>query len=298
MTSSTPFKSVNEHVDEFLETYLKQWFAKGGELPPLFIFISGPQGSGKSYTSEHVYQWLQSHYGDSKTVARASIDDFYWTYREQQRLNSLYKKNKLLQGRGLPGTHDMGLLYDCMSAVLQKRGNREDYQILELPVYDKSSHNGEGDRSTTTRKIKPPVDIFILEGWFLGFEPVLCGDNEDDLGKMPMPLNMEEINGKLFQYSDLLWCNPEVKSLGIVFDVDEITNVYMWRIEQEHALIQERGTGKTDQEVHTFVNKYMPCYRSYYEPMVHGEKLGSVANLTLGIDIHRRVYSIKTRSIE
>ena len=47
-----------------------------------------------------------------------SIDDFYLTHKDQEALNDQFDDNDLLQGRGLPGTHDMKLLGDCLRAIL------------------------------------------------------------------------------------------------------------------------------------------------------------------------------------
>lgn len=152
----------------------------------------------------------------------------------------------------------------------------------------------KGDRSERVMKCKVPVDICILEGWFLGFTPLLSTEDEEPL----LTGDMVDINAKLFMYSDLMWNNPEINSLGIVFATDHISNVYKWRTDQEHETIRIHGNGMTDEQVVKFVDRYMPCYKLYYNNFVHSEKLGSVATLTMGIDIDRNLYYTKTRCIE
>lgn len=285
-------KEILDYTIEFLDKYVPEWFETGNKSP-LFIFFSGPQGSGKSFTSIQIYDHLVEKYGDTKSVNFASIDDFYLTHEDQLKLNEQFSGNKLLQGRGLPGTHDMKLLQEVLNIIFNN-DQHPDKKTVTLPKYDKSQYNGEGDRCPTGQKVKLPVDIFILEGWFLGFNPLLQGIDNNDL----LTGDMVDVNAKLFMYSDLLWRNPEIKSLGIVFTTDDINNVYGWRLQQEHELLSKVGRGMSDEQVHAFVDRYMPSYKLYFNDFVHSEGLGSIATLTLGIDSDRKVYSTKTRCIE
>ncbi|EJS43572.1 YGR205W [Saccharomyces arboricola H-6] len=285
-------KEILDYTTEFLDKYIPEWFETGTTYP-LFIFVSGPQGSGKSFTSIQLYNHLRQKYGDEKSISFASIDDFYLTHDDQLKLNEQFKNNRLLQGRGLPGTHDMELLQDILNKIFN-HDQHPNQETVTLPKYDKSQFNGLGDRCMTGQKIKLPVDIFILEGWFLGFNPILQGIENNDL----LAGDMVDVNAKLFMYSDLLWRNPEIKSLGIVFTTDDIKNVYEWRLQQEHELISKVGKGMTNEQVRAFVDKYMPSYRLYFNDFVHSESLGSIATLTLGIDSNRKVFSTKTRCIE
>lgn len=285
-------KKILDYSIEFLDKYIPEWFETGNK-GPLFLFVSGPQGSGKSYVSIQIYNHLMETYGGEKSISFASIDDFYMTHEDQLKLNKQFSNNKLLQGRGLPGTHDMSLLQEVLNIIIN-HDQHPDQKTVTLPKYDKSQFNGEGDRCPTGQKIKLPVDIFILEGWFLGFNPVLQGIDNTNL----LTGDMVDVNAKLFMYSDLLWRNPEIKSLGIVLTTDNISNVYDWRLEQEHELISKVGKGMSDGQVHAFVDRYMPSYKLYFDEFVREESLGSLATLTLGIDSKREVFSTKTRCIE
>lgn len=286
-------ESVMDTTLEFVDKYVPQWL-ENKPKEPLIIYVSGPQGSGKTYTSKKLYEHLVRKYGDSKSIAYVSLDDLYLTHEDQLKVNEQYKGNKLLQGRGLPGTHDMPLLNKVLQNILQGTGEKEDSEYLHIPRYDKSKFNGEGDRSELVMKCKAPVDICMIEGWFLGFTPLLSTEDEEPL----LAGDMVDINAKLFIYSDLMWNNPEINSLGIVFATDHISNVYEWRKEQEHESININGTGMTDEQVVQFVDRYMPCYKLYYDKFVHSERLGSIATLTMGIDIDHNLYYTKTRCIE
>lgn len=298
-----------EYCLEFIDMYIPQWFDKEID-EPLFILISGPQGAGKTYTTQEIYEHLQKEYPE-RNIVKMSIDDFYLTHEDQLLLQKEYPNNKLLQGRGLPGTHDMKLMNNVLQSILQQKGNCNSAEISNVhssghikeekdksegdgdnivcvPCYDKSKFNGEGDRLPETQKYKLPIDIVLFEGWFLGFTPTL-----DDLEG-----DMIDVNAKLFMYNDLIWNNPEISSLGINFATNDIKNVYNWRLQQEHDTIKASGSGMTDEEVVKFVDRYMPCYKLYYPQFIQQEKLGSVATLTLGLDIDRNVYSMKNRYIE
>lgn len=289
-------KSVLEHTFKFLDLYVPQWFEKrdlSQDKSPLFILLSGPQGSGKSYTAQFVYKYLLEKYGESKRVVQMSIDDFYLTHEDQKEFSDKFADNKLLQGRGLPGTHDIPLLSKCINALI----SGEDSKVI-LPQYDKSKFNGEGDRCVKGKEVTLPLDIVVLEGWFLGFSPILERQEISTNPHLQSSAEMVQVNANLFFYKDMLWNNPEIKSLGIVFAADDIHDVYKWRLEQEQALRKTTGEGMTDEEVKKFIDRYFPCYQLYYDDLVSGEDLGSIATLTLGIDLQRTVYSAKERCIE
>lgn len=289
-------KSVLEHTFKFLDLYVPQWFEKrdlSQDKSPLFILLSGPQGSGKSYTAQFAYKYLLEKYGESKRVVQMSIDDFYLTHEDQKEFSDKFADNKLLQGRGLPGTHDIPLLSKCINALI----SGEDSKVI-LPQYDKSKFNGEGDRCAKGKEVTLPLDIVVLEGWFLGFSPILERQEISTNPHLQSSAEMVQVNANLFFYKDMLWNNPEIKSLGIVFAADDIHDVYKWRLEQEQALRKTTGEGMTDEEVKKFIDRYFPCYQLYYDDLVSGEDLGSIATLTLGIDLQRTVYSAKERCIE
>lgn len=289
-------KSVLEHTFKFLDLYVPQWFEKrdlSQDKSPLFILLSGPQGSGKSYTAQFVYKYLLEKYGESKRVVQMSIDDFYLTHEDQKEFSDKFADNKLLQGRGLPGTHDIPLLSKCINALI----SGEDSKVI-LPQYDKSKFNGEGDRCAKGKEVTLPLDIVVLEGWFLGFSPILERQEISTNPHLQSSAEMVQVNANLFFYKDMLWNNPEIKSLGIVFAADDIHDVYKWRLEQEQGLRKTTGEGMTDEEVKKFIDRYFPCYQLYYDDLVSGEDLGSIATLTLGIDLQRTVYSAKERCIE
>lgn len=135
---------------------------------PLFVAIQGPQGSGKSYLTSLVQSTLTSPPA-KLNVAALSIDDLYLPHRSLTALAKTHPENHLLKGRGQPGTHDVSLGAEILDAL--KLG----LHAVELPRFDKSLFNGEGDRlpiDGTGIIIHPPVDVVIMEGWCMGFSPI------------------------------------------------------------------------------------------------------------------------------
>lgn len=158
---------VSQHILTLLQTTQRR---------PLFVGLQGPQGSGKSYTSK----LLQDHLSSPPLglrVAVLSIDDLYLPHAALRSLAKSNPGNRLLHGRGQPGTHDVDLGLRIFAALAECQFD------VELPRFDKSLHNGEGDRlpidgSGVIIKQPPCLDVVILEGWFVGFYPITQAELE------------------------------------------------------------------------------------------------------------------------
>ena len=113
-------------------------------------------------------------------VVAVSLDDFYHTYETLQKIRESNPGNALLEGRGLPGTHDLPLMAEKLRALrdihvghdptLSHRNVRR--VEVTLPLYDKGAHSGLGDRRERGTVVRPPLDVLIVEGWCLGFQPL------------------------------------------------------------------------------------------------------------------------------
>ena len=145
---------------------------------------------GKTYLTEHLTSVLNSP-PHSLSVAVFSTDDLYHPHAQLAALAAAHPENKMLQGRGLPGTHDLPLGRSLLNTLLSAGGRPTQaaertpeeidpplgYQprpLLYLPTFDKSQFGGEGDRApeSSWNPVHGPVDVVILEGWSLGFRPV------------------------------------------------------------------------------------------------------------------------------
>lgn len=290
--------NVVERTIEFIKPFLAQKLtSKTGK--PLVLGIEGPQGSGKTTAAKNIKEALQKLY-PTCNIVQFSMDDFYLTYNEQQQINLKNPSNKLLQGRGLPGTHDVSLLLNIFQKLLANNG---DDSPICIPVYDKSAYLGKGDRLPESQWtiINSHVDLIIFEGWFNGYVSIT---NEDELvnkwnsikiSQAPKFDSVESshikvINKNLLNY-EKIW---NLFDLFVCIKTSNINNVYKWRLQQEHELIRKKGIGMTDFEVELFVNRYMPIYYLYYDRLSITEC--RLKSLELNIDISRTLLYSKNQS--
>lgn len=244
---------------KFIELALDSY---NSSSPPLVFGISGPQGSGKTYLAEHLKLQISEKYPNLKCI-KFSMDDVYLTNADQKALTnrSIDVNNKLLQGRGLPGTHDVEICVDVMQKLRSGRATA-------IPVYDKSSFAGEGDRVSFIPVTEKP-DVVIFEGWFNGYSPLdedqvrlkyLTSDMKTSTLPIHKLFHVEDINKNLQNYVKI-W---SLFDYFIFIDTD-FTNVYKWRLEQEHNMIKETSSGMTDLQVKEFIDRYIPVYELYYQ---------------------------------
>ncbi|EAU91584.2 D-glycerate 3-kinase [Coprinopsis cinerea okayama7 len=238
---------------------------------PLFVALQGPQGSGKSWVSGE----LQKELGkgtDALRVVVLSIDDLYLPHSGLVSFANSHTHNRLLQGRGQPGTHDIGLGIEILSGLKVGRDK------VRLPRFDKSRFNGEGDRvpveDSPVVEQPPRVDVVIVEGWCVGFRSLSDQELsarwetwEQERTKLEIPeelctlRDIQEINESLKQY-DALWDFFDVfvqAGLGLPPSAAEgrsrYSIIYQWRLEQEHYMkAKNGGIGMSDQAVKAFVD--------------------------------------------
>ena len=103
--------------------------AKTAETPPLVGF-SGCQGSGKSTLVALMAKVMREVYGVSTVVL--SLDDFYLTKAARAALAESI--HPLFATRGVPGTHDLALLNEAISALRQSGPGG----AVHLPAFDKA----------------------------------------------------------------------------------------------------------------------------------------------------------------
>ena len=201
------------------------------------IGLSALPGTGKSTLGK----WLErsSSSLDFK-IAVISLDDFYLKSKD---MSQVVSNNPWNVSRGYPGTHDIQLIIDKLFQW-KKTG------LLNVPVFDKSLRNGLGDRSYW-RKDNP--DILILEGWFLGVNPILDIYSHNEL--INPSLNHKEIQyrkkiqNNLKYYSDIwklidrLW---HLKPLEFKFS-------NKWKIGQENEMFIKRGYALKDKSLYNFL---------------------------------------------
>ncbi|KAK6344346.1 hypothetical protein TWF696_007985 [Orbilia brochopaga] len=245
---------------------------KSSEAPrrPLIVGLTGLQGSGKSHLVSSLATTLSSRPHNLR-VAVFSIDDVYHPFSKLEELRLSHPENKLLAHRGEPGTHDLVLARETLDNLLAGRDT-------SIPSFDKSLNDGKGDRVPRDqwRVVQGLVDIVIFEGWCVGFRAIDDGEVETKWRKAK-----EADVGVIGEHSlaDLLWVNEQLRAYDVLtnqfdafvhLDAQELSYVYNWRLEQEHAMITVKGTGMTDEQVVEFINGYIPGYELYLDRVREG----------------------------
>jgi len=301
MTSTSAYppavQAMAYHVLQCLLSHRVQasFTSSRSRLPPLFVGVQGPQGSGKTFLTSRLRSVLTSP-PHSLSVAVLSIDDLYLPHAELVALAEAHPHNRLLHGRGLPGTHDVALGGAVLRALktinnvdADAGGGGRDVPVpvreVALPVFDKSLFNGEGDRRVDqTVVMRAPVDVVLLEGWCVGFYPVQREVVEarwqapvpglDDIGfDMQAIASVEdvlEVNGLLGAYVEW-WqaLDTFIQIRGPSSSRHAI--VYRWRLQQEQDMkAKNGGQGMTDEQVKTFVDRYIPGYVFFEDGVRNG----------------------------
>ena len=195
---------------------------------PLMVGINGSQGSGKSTLAALLALMLHEKHGlDTVTL---SLDDFYLTRDARARLAE--QVHPLLATRGVPGTHDVPMLRDCLSTLRKL----EPGEHCRLPRFDKAADDRAGEASWPG--VPGPVDVVILEGWCVGSAA------EPDAG-LEVPVNELEAerdaDGRWRRYvnerlrTDYAAVFAELDAL-VFLQAPDFESILRWRIEQEQKL--------------------------------------------------------------
>ncbi len=116
---------------------------------------------------------LSSHFGIRAETL--STDDLYLDFDGLQALAARFPDNGMLQGRGLPGSHDVLMGKDLLQRIIdvggRSAGHSSSAEEILFPVFDKSAHAGFGDRSAAGRNVRSGFDVLLFEGWSQGFMP-------------------------------------------------------------------------------------------------------------------------------
>ena len=192
----------------------------------LLVGISGSQGSGKSTLAGLLVQLAQSVL-QLKAVS-LSIDDFYLTRAARHKLAEAV--HPLLATRGVPGTHDVELARQTLTALGQPGE-------VAIPRFDKAADD-QVDPENWPR-VAGPVDLVILEGWCLGIDAQAAEAlnqpvNELERHEDPDALWRGFVNERIREdYNDLY---AQIDFL-IMLKAPGFEQVLNWRQQQEDKLV-------------------------------------------------------------
>ena len=201
------------------------------------IGISALPGTGKTTLGK----WLEaiSLKLDFK-IAVISIDDFYLPSDE---MKLAIKNNPWNVSRGFPGSHSVKLMHD---KLLNWKISGE----LNVPVFDKSLRNGLGDRSYW-RSDNP--DLLIIEGWFLGVEPLSIDIDEQRIKSLNLSnhesIYIFNIQKNLYSYLDVWGLLDNIWHLKPL----KFEYMNMWKLNQEKEMLSQKGSALQDEKLSNFL---------------------------------------------
>ena len=217
----------------------------------MLLGINGAQGTGKSTLADFLALELREQH--RWRVAVLSIDDFYLTHDERRELAA--QVHPLLATRGVPGTHDVEMMSECIERLQTLRTGH----TASLPRFDKSSD----DRADPSQWpiVEGPIDVIILEGWCVGSMP----QADDELIEPVNGLERDEDPEGTWRRHVNEWLasnyQPVFEKLdALVFlEAPGFDAILRWRTEQEHRLRQTSPEGSTimdDASLRRFIQHY------------------------------------------
>ncbi len=278
---SEPFRDKIGQLNNFyipmceriVENFLKDRKTK-------IIGLTGGQGSGKS-TISHILKIILKEGFNLNTVI-FSIDDFYKTLKQRKEMS--LKVSPLFLTRGVPGTHDVKLLKNCLYKLKSLK-----FSQISIPRFDKANDDRMNKRNW--QKIKKKPNIVIFEGWCVGITAQKNKDLIAPINKLEKDKDKKRIWRKrvnkelkneyktLFKFIDYL----------IFLKVPSFEHVYKWRLLQEKKL-KATSRGKktmTDKEIRNFI--------MFYERLTKHmlKNFHKVAETTINIDKKHMLKKIK-----
>lgn len=288
-----------------------------GRIRPLIVGLQGPQGSGKTTLTRQLVDTLGKPTSPDERplrVAVFSVDDLYLPFAGLQSVAQRNPGNVLLEGRGQPGTHDIELgskVLSALTAINEDSDGRS--RTVSLPIFDKSQNDGRGDRSKKTVAVNAPLDLVLFEGWCLGFRSLQPSELDHRYLKQQLqeeasapaffikhPLahircineNLRRLEAEWYPHIDafvqLIPTSAGANASGQY--TSSLSTVFDWRLQAEHDMkAANGGKGMSDQEVHTFVERYMPGYELFSDGVTAKDVPWKGRLLRIGLDEERQV---------
>ncbi|MEO0436629.1 MAG: hypothetical protein AAF098_06955 [Pseudomonadota bacterium] len=220
---------------------------------------------------------------DLSTVV-LSLDDFYLTRSERQVLAR--DVHPLLMTRGVPGTHDVGLLartLDSLSVAGETGG------AATVPRFDKSQDDRIEIECWDSYEV--PTDLVLLEGWCLGAsgdEPVTLKQPLNDLERD------EDSDGRWRSYSDTALKNLYVPlyerfTFWLMLRAPSFEEVLRWRTEQEEKLRESVGNAGAGLMDDVALKRFVAHYERHTRQCLRD--LPQRVDVLLNLDEQRQILS-------
>jgi D-glycerate 3-kinase len=274
-TSST-VSIADPVILETLEALVMQQLASCDRRPLLFG-LCGPQGSGKSTVASALRVRLEKA---GVRTAVISLDDLYKTKAVRCRMARTL--HPLFSTRGVPGTHDLKLLWDALHEIEHRRPVR-------VPRFDKSIDDRAPESSW--EMAHGDTAVLIFEGWCVGVrQSSSCEDSS--------PINsLEERDDSDGHWRALIECFLETEYRPLFDRIDylvllvppDFSVVHDWRLQQEQGLRAQAGGGMTDREIARFIQHYERLTRRILLEMP------AYADLVVRLDPERRPTEIEAK---
>jgi len=246
----------------------------------IIVGLTGGQGSGKSTISSILKIILKEGFNLNTVIF--SIDDFYKTSKQRKKMS--IRISPLFLTRGVPGTHDTTMLYNCL-----KNLKKINFKNFSIPKFDKS--NDDRSPKKYWQKVKKKADIVIFEGWCVGAIPQ---KNKD----LIVPINiLEKEKDKKRIWRN--YVNKELKTnykkifklidTTIFLKVPSFEHVYKWR------LLQEKKLSKISKGKKIMTKKEIKNFIMFYERLTKYmlKHLSNKVKFLINVDTKHRLKSIK-----
>ena len=284
------FLSRHRLPNEFRDTAERYYLPLARRLPDyrgdrktLYLGINGAQGTGKSTLADFLSVAAASMLG--WTVAVLSIDDFYYTREEREKLAA--EVHPLLKVRGVPGTHDTDMLEQCIEQLHTADSGDE----VALPRFDKSIDD-RADASTWPIA-SGPIDLIILEGWCIGTraqkeaelrQPINQLERDEDADGTWRTYVNDQLDlhyAKIFKALDKL----------VLLRAPSFEAIHRWRLEQEEKLAAKSSQSATELMNEAQVTRFI----QFFERLTRANlaTLTDVADIVFDLDETHAVASAR-----
>lgn len=255
---------------------------------PIVLGLCGPQGAGKSTTTEVMRQLFMELGG--LTVAVLSLDDLYLPGAERACLAQ--QIHPLLRTRGVPGTHDV----EQGIALLGRLASAQPQDRTRLPRFDKALD--EPCPPATQEWFQGRADIVIFEGWCVGAkaqEPAALLDPVNELERL------EDAEGRWRSYVNTQLAGRYQQLFGcidvlLMLRAPSFDCVFEWRRLQERKLAAKvNAQGVPAGRLQLMDDSALRRFIMHFERVTRHlqDEMPARADLVAQLDADRRIVSVR-----